>query len=114
MVLIPLLQADETAENRPAVLLRELSPFGDFLASGISTQVHQTVPGFDEIIGPSDVDFAQSGLASELVIRLGFLAVLPRSRILGAIGSIDAGRHTRLLATLSAYLSEPIGRSPEG
>ncbi len=38
------------------------------------------------------------------MIRLGFLAVLPRSRILGSIGAISLERRKRLLKRLSDYL----------
>ncbi|MCK6621366.1 MAG: hypothetical protein L6Q94_12825 [Calditrichia bacterium] len=59
---------------------------------------------FDEIISPVDADFISSGLVSESIIRLGFLAVLPRKSIAGSIGSISPKRHKRLLKTLSDYL----------
>ncbi len=78
--------------------------YGDLLVCGISTQLHQYVKGFDEIISPSDDDFKSSGLLSKSLIRLGFLAVLPRSRMLGSIGTISPERHRRLLNTLSDYL----------
>lgn len=104
MVLTPLPQADGTMKNRPALLLRELPPFGDFLVCGISTQLHQAVPEFDESVSKSDPDFATSGLVSPSLVRLGFLAVLPRQRILGAIGQIGSERHARLLRRLSKHL----------
>ncbi|MBN1423534.1 type II toxin-antitoxin system PemK/MazF family toxin [Candidatus Fermentibacteria bacterium] len=104
VILTPLPQADGATKNRPALLLRELPPFGDYLACGISTQLHQAVPEFDEIISKADVDFADSGLLSSSVIRLGFLAVLPSQRILGAIGHVAPDRHARLLRTLSKHL----------
>ena len=34
----------------------------DWLVSMISTQVQQAIDGFDEVIGPSDVDFEGTGL----------------------------------------------------
>lgn len=104
VVLTPVPQANGAVKNRPAVLLRELPPYKDFLVCGISTQLHQQVTGFDEVISPTDADFASSGLKSESLIRLGFLAVLPRSGIIGAIGSIAPERHKRLLKVLSDYL----------
>jgi len=64
------------------------------------------VRGFDEIISPSDSDFASSGLKSESLIRLGFLAVLPRAKIAGSIGSISSDRHKRLLKALADYLTK--------
>ncbi|MBI5142432.1 MAG: type II toxin-antitoxin system PemK/MazF family toxin [Nitrospirae bacterium] len=104
IILMPLPQADGIVKNRPALLLRELPPFGDFLACGISTRLHQAVPGFDEIISENDADFADSGLLTDSVVRLGFLAVLPRERIRGTIGQIAPARHSRLLVKLSKYL----------
>ncbi len=79
-------------------------PYKDFLVCGVSSQLHQWVKDFDEVISPSDPDFTSSGLKSESLVRLGFLAVLPSSRIAGSIGSIAAARHKNLLKTLSAYL----------
>ena len=52
VVLTPIPQADGTTKNRPAILLRELPPYRDFLVCGVSTQLNQQVPGFDDIISP--------------------------------------------------------------
>ena len=109
VILTPLPQADGRVKNRPAVALRELPPYGDMLVCGVSTQVHQLVPGFDEQISRSDADFSASGLLADSVIRLGFLAVLPRQSILGSIGAISPERYRRLLHRLSAYLVEKVG-----
>ena len=104
VVLTPIPQADDRAKNRPAVVLREMPHYRDLLVCGVSTQLKQTIKDFDEIISPKDDDFVSSGLLSKSVIRLGFLAVLPRKRIAGSIGSISSNRHKRLLKTLSDYL----------
>jgi len=104
VVLTPLPQVDGIAKNRPALVLRELPPFGDYLVCGISAQVHQAVQGFDEVVSRGDSDFGTSGLVAASVIRLGFLAVLPRKEILGSIGAIARERHYRLLVNLSKYL----------
>ena len=104
MVLTPIPQADGTVKNRPVIILREMPPFRDMLVCGVSTQLHQQVSGFDEIISPADIDFVPSGLIAESLIRLGFLALLPRSKIAGSIGAISTARHKRLLKTLSDYL----------
>jgi len=108
VILTPLPQADGQLKNRPAVALRELPPFGDVLVCGISTQLRQAVPGFDELIIKSDPDFVAAGLLADSVIRLGFLAVLPRRNILGSIGTLSPERHERLLRRLSAHLVEQI------
>jgi len=104
VVIVPLPQADGSVKNRPAIILREMPPFRDVLICGVSTQFRQAVKDFDEIISQSDADFGPSGIREESLIRLGFLAVVPRSKIAGAIGSISQERHKRLLQRLSAYL----------
>jgi mRNA interferase MazF len=104
VVLTPVPQADGVIKNRPGIFLRELPPYRDLLVCGVSTQLHQQVKGFDEIVQSSDPDFGSSGLRSASLIRLGFLAVLPRSAVIGSIGSLSSQRHKRLLKTLSAYL----------
>lgn len=106
VILTPLPQADGQIKTRPALLLRRLPPFGDFLVCGITTQTKLAVTGFDDVIRPGDPDFVDSGLIAESVIRLGFLAVLPRRRIAGSIGSISSSRHERLLRRLSRHLAE--------
>jgi mRNA interferase MazF len=103
-VVTPVPQANGAIKNRRAIILREMSPYKDLLACGISIQLHQQVPDFDEIISPSDTDFVASGLRAKSLIRLGFLAVLPRRHIIGSIGSISTERHQRLLKTLGDYL----------
>ena len=113
IILTPLPQSDGVMKNRPALLLRELPPFGDFLACGVSTQLHQAVPEFDEVIAKGDSDFLASGLAADSLIRLGFLAVLPRQRILGSIGQIAADRHARLLGNLGRHLMANLKDAPD-
>ncbi len=104
VILTPVPQADGKLRDRPAIFLREILPYQDLLVCGVSTQLHQYVKDFDEIISPTDEDFKSSGLRLKSLIRLGFLAVLPRRRVLGSIGSISSERHKRLLRKLSDYL----------
>jgi mRNA interferase MazF len=70
-----------------------MPPFGDFLVCGVSTQLHQAVSGFDDVIQPKDADFGTDGLKAASLIRLGFLAVLPPQSPIGRIGNISAERH---------------------
>ncbi len=81
-------------------------PFRDLLVCGVSTQLQQQVKDFDEIIKTGEADFTVSGVRAESLIRLGFLAVLPRSRVIGTIGEISPERHKRLLKRLADYLVE--------
>ena len=104
IVLTPVPQANGQIKNRPALFLRELPPFNDALVCGISTQLQQEVAGFDEVIRWQEPDFAASGLVVDSLFRLGFLAVIPRNKLIGSIGSIAPVRHKRLLKNLSEYL----------
>ncbi len=104
VVLALLSQSDGRVKHRLALVLRQVPGFGDLMVCGISTQLRQQVSNFDEIIEPSDADFKASGLKAASLIRLGFIAVLPRSSFQGTIGSISSQRHQRLLVRLSQYL----------
>ena len=88
VVLTPVPQADGTVKHWPAIVLREMPVYRDGLVCGVSTQLQQYVPGFDDLISPADADFAASGLVAPSLIKLGFLAVVPRRNILGTIGAI--------------------------
>ena len=104
VILVPLPQADGQRKPRPAILLRRIPPFGDWLTCGISRQLQHHVPDFDEIISPRDSDFAGSGLYGESLIRLGFLSEYAPREILGVIGEVSTERHRRLLERLSLFL----------
>ncbi len=104
VVIVPMPQADGRIKGRPAIILREMPPFRDVLICGVSTQLRQAVKDFDELISPNEADFAESGLKEGSLIRLGFLAIIPRSKIVGSIGNISSERHKRLLQRLSEYL----------
>lgn len=104
VILTSLPQADGQLKTRPRIALRVMPSFGGILVCGVSTQSHQQVVGFDEVIAASDTDFTASGLRFSSVIRLDFLIVQPLIDIGGVIGVISAGRHERLLRRLSDYL----------
>jgi len=104
VIVVPMPQADGRIKNRPAIVLREMPPFQDVLICGVSTQLRQSAKDFDEVISRSDPDFVSSGLIEESLIRLGFLVVVPRTKIVGSIGSISSERHKRLLRRLGEYL----------
>ncbi len=111
VVLTAIRQADGEIKKRPAVVLRVMPRYRDLLVCGISSQLHQHVKGFDEIVSRADADFASSGLLSDSLIRLGFLSSMPRKDIEGSIGAISPKRHKRLLKTLSDYL---VGKRANG
>lgn len=87
VALTALPQADGRTKPRPAILLRQMPPFGDWHVCGVSTQLHQEAGGFDETIGPSHSHFRGSGLKALSLIRLGYVVVLPADRLLGVLGT---------------------------
>ena len=106
VILAPLYQSDEELKYRPAIVLREMpAPYRDLLVCGVSTRLDQNIQGFDDIISPSDADFALSGLRSKSLIRLSFLAVIPRRLVRGTIGNISKERYNRLRQRLVEYLT---------
>jgi len=105
VVLLALRQADGKVKPRPAVALRQLPGFGDWLVCGVSRQLHQYVAGFDERVSATDADFGLSGLTGPSLIRLSFLQSVPLSGIMGRIGAISADRHRQLLTNLSRHLA---------
>src|SRR5687768_8480541 len=92
VVLVALPQADGALKNRPALVLRELHGHGELLICGISTQLHQRVADFDEVLDERQGDFRTSGLLQASLIRLAFLYATLRRKILGAIGSVSGER----------------------
>lgn len=71
----------------------------------MSTQLHQEVVGFDDVIRPGDVEFAGSGLKAASLIRLSFLAVLPTKSFAGTIGAIAQERHEKLVERLARHVA---------
>jgi mRNA interferase MazF len=104
VVLMPIAQADGQKKTRPVLLLREMPKYGDFLVCGISSQLHQSIPNFDELIQLNDADFTDSGLVKSSLVRLSFLAIVRRAEIMGRLGFISHDRHQRLLHNLANYL----------
>ena len=103
LIVARLSQADGQLKSRPALILRNLRPFDDFLVCGVSSQLRHAVVGFDEIIASEDMDFIGSGLRVSSLIRLGYLAVLPQNQVVGDIGTVSPERYRRLLQRLSDF-----------
>ena len=107
IVLTFLPQADQAAKLRPALVLGLMPPYGDLLLCGISSQLEQAVPDFDEVIRSSDADFRTSGLRVASVVRLGFLATRPLALVGGVLGQVDLQRLGRLRKCLANHLQKP-------
>ncbi|MCB1234064.1 MAG: type II toxin-antitoxin system PemK/MazF family toxin [Verrucomicrobiae bacterium] len=101
IVVAKLPQADGASKLRPVVLLRELPGFGDFLVCGVSSQLRQAVPDFDEVIHAGSMDFQKTGLKVSSVVRLAFLAVIPVVDFKRRLGKVSPEILDRLRGTLS-------------
>lgn len=97
----------QEGKMRPTLLVAKVpGRFDDWLACALSTQLHQEVSGFDEIIRESDEDYVQSGLKSESLIRVGRLGVLNETVFEGAVGQVSVERLKRIKTRLAQWLGE--------
>jgi mRNA interferase MazF len=112
IVLIRFPQADlQAGKLRPALVIATApGRHPDALLSLISSQLHQVVPGFDEIIAPTDPDYALSGLKVRSVIRLARLASVNTSVINARLGHISPGRLGHIKQRLAEWLLPPAGK----
>jgi mRNA interferase MazF len=108
IVVFPFPRTDlEGGKLRPALLLGKLpGNYDDWLICMISSQTQQFIAGFDEIVRENDVDFKESGLKVESVIRVGRLAVVSGEMLIGALGQVTGERLRRVKKNLSDWLSE--------
>jgi len=99
-------QTDQTeAKLRPALVLNQLpGPHNDWLICMISSQLHQAIPDFDEVLTSRDSDFEESGLKSASVIRISRLAVVDSYILLGKLGQIDKQRLTRIKRKIASWI----------
>jgi mRNA interferase MazF len=104
IVLVDLVQSDGAYKLRPALILKVLPKYNDFLVCGISTQIHQYIQHFDEILYQDNVYFNETGLRATSLIRLFFLATVPKGKIPGSIGKIQTKLHQDLLERLARFI----------
>jgi mRNA interferase MazF len=92
---------------RPVQLIAALSNYeGDWLASMITSQIHQFTEGIDVKISSGDSDFAQTSLKTTSIIRVNRLMVISEEVMTGRIGSISKERHSQIISNLIGWLSK--------
>ena len=106
IVLFKFPQTDQLdAKLRPALLIGRLpGQFGDWLICMISSQLRHYVEEFDEIIHQDATDLSASGLKAASVVRVGRLAVVDESILVGSIGEIAPERLKRIRSGLANWL----------
>jgi len=105
IALAELQQADGRLKARPVFILTQMPPFSAHLVCALSSKLHHECPGFDEVVATGDDDYPESGLKVPSLIRLGMVATLPDSAILGTIGKISAARLERLKSRLARHIT---------
>jgi mRNA interferase MazF len=99
-------QADGRLKTRPVLLLSLMPPFSDYLVCALSSKLHHECPDFDEVIAVDDDDFGSSGLKVASLVRLGMVATIPGSVLLGELGVLSETRLQRLCSRLARHLGE--------
>ncbi|WP_022834908.1 type II toxin-antitoxin system PemK/MazF family toxin [Salisaeta longa] len=90
---------------RPALLISKApGPYDDWLICMISSQLHQQIEEFDELIEEGDSDFQQSGLKKTSIVRISRLAIVEGQILEGRIGKISSGRMQRIRRRLAEWI----------
>jgi mRNA interferase MazF len=101
-------QADGIIKLRPLAVLSGFPRHGDLLVCGITSQMCNFVDGFDVAIRKGEPGFEKSGLKKDSIFRMGYLTVLPRSKISGSIGRISDELLNKLIVNLTAHLAKSL------
>jgi mRNA interferase MazF len=89
IIRVPLPESDGKTRSRPALIIKKVPPYNDFLVCAISGKVHNEVPGLDIVIDSNHHDFSLSGLKYPSLIRVSFLYTFSAQHIEGVIGKIS-------------------------
>lgn len=99
-------QADGRTKLRPAILLKRVPPFNDWVICAVSTQVHRYRPGLDILLDIGHPDLKRAGLPFASVIRTAYLTTIPEQRIDGSLGRLSPATMNTLYIQLKHFLSE--------
>ena len=105
MVALPF--TDLSGSKRRPVVVVGAAPTGnsDWLVCMVSSKLQHRHAAVDELIEPAAPDFPSSGLVAASLVRVGRLAIIEESLLLGAIGSIGADRMNRIREKLKNWIN---------
>jgi mRNA interferase MazF len=103
-IVLTVVPQDAQQKIRPVLILKILPKYNDLLVCAVSSQLHQQVPGFDLLLQETHGAFAESGLRTSSLFRLGGIAVVPPADIIGGVGFLRKDLYDRLLQNLSNFL----------
>ena len=108
VVLIQLPQfAGGAPKSRPALVIALLpGSYQNVLICGISTQLQDLQPDWDDRIKRGDADFVRSGLRRTSAIRPSYLYGADAQEVLGVIGRVDSVRLSRVRKRLAELLAQ--------
>ena len=104
VVTLAVRQADGQRKLRPAVLVKRVPPFDDWMVAPLSTQLRHVVQGVDMLIPSSHADYGSMGLRSESIIRVTQLQLVEGREIGGTIGLMRPQTFRQLLKQFSDWL----------
>lgn len=104
VVTIALSQSDGMIKYRPAILLKQVPPFDDWIVCPVSTQLRHEVAGLDILINVSHPDFIAMGLKKDSVVRVAKLYTVPLREIRGVIGAMSSNTFEQLIRQLVNWL----------
>jgi mRNA interferase MazF len=107
LVLVRFPEADLAAGKLRPALVVAIAPgrHPDVLLALVTSRDYQEVPNFDEVILPSDIDFAATRLKMRSVIRLARLVTVDADVIEGRLGVLSAARLARIRQRLVEWLN---------
>ena len=107
LVLVRFPEADVAAGKLRPALVVAIAPgrHPDVLLALVTSRDYQEVPNFDEVILPSDTDFAATRLKMRSVIRLARLVTVDANVIEGRLGVVSAARLARIRQRLVEWLN---------
>lgn len=77
------------------------------LVCGLSSDLEEVEPGWDDVISITDSDFVASGLLVSSSVRLSFLFGVDEDQIEGLIGQLGRERASKLRRRLGEHLAAP-------
>jgi mRNA interferase MazF len=106
LVLVRFPEADlAVGKLRPALIVA-IAPgrYSDVLLALVTSRGYQEVLDFDEVMLPTDADFAATRLKTTSVIRLARLVTVEADIVEGRLGSISPPRLSRIRQRLIEWL----------
>jgi len=98
-------QADGRIKLRPAVLVKAVPPFNDWVICAVSSQLRRYQAQLDVLLDEKSPDFRKAGLSFPSIIRAAQLTTIPVQQVEGRVGRLSASTLATLRANLGRWFS---------